>query len=206
MLKTFLLTRRRALSHSPASLPAERQRAVTGSTIAGLAARFLIAPSALMQLTHDEAMVIVGYMTPRRIAMGTTFISQGDNRETGYMVLLLRGEVTVENLAVSRRGQHTVTVLAPGSLIGEISLVDGSARLASCTASTDVLCATLSRGALEQLTHDDPRTAAKLLLAVAVRIGSRLRETTDKVRLYSQLTQAMQQEIDALMPTPERHR
>ena len=47
----------------------------------------------------------------------------------------------------------------------------------------------------------DPKTAAKLLLAISLRIAARMRETADKVKLYAQLTQAMQQEIDALMPT-----
>ena len=117
------------------------------------------------------------------------------------MVLLLEGEVTVENIIVSRRTPVTVTVLGPGSLIGEMGLVDGQARLASCTASTDVNCAILSRAALGKLSEDSPHTAAKLMFAVSLRVAERLRETTEKLKLYSQLTQAMQQEIDHLMPT-----
>ena len=48
--------------------------------------------------------------------------------------------------------------------------------------------------------------AAKLLLAISTRIVERLRDVTDKVRLYSDLVQVMQQEIDRLMPTPDRRR
>ena len=117
------------------------------------------------------------------------------------MLLLLEGEVTVENIVVSRIDPVTVSVLGPGSLIGEMGLIDGQARLASCTASTNVTCAILSRAALEKLSQDDPQTAAKLLLAVSMRIAERLRDTTEKVKRYSQLVQAMQQEIDHMMPT-----
>jgi CRP/FNR family transcriptional regulator, cyclic AMP receptor protein len=39
------------------------------------------------------------------------------------------------------------------------------------------------------------------MMAVSLRIAQRLRDTADKLKLYSQLTQAMQQEIDKLMPT-----
>ena len=187
---------------APELMPArQRMRAVEGSDTAELAARLLIAPTALMQLSHNEAMVIVSYMIPRSISMGTTFINEGDTSDTGYMMLLLEGEVTVESIIVSRHTPVTVTVLEPGSLIGEMGLVDGQPRLASCTASTDVSCAILSRAALEKLSHDHPETAAKLMFAVSLRIAERLRETAEKLKRYAQLVQAMQQEIDHLLPT-----
>ena len=179
----------------------ERMRSVEGSSTAELAARLLIAPTALMQLTHDEALTVVSYMMPRKIAMGMTFINEGDKNDTGYMMLLLEGEVTVESIVVSRHAPVTLNVLGPGSLIGEMGLVDGQPRLASCTASTDVRCAILSREALRKLSRDDPKTAAKLMFAVSLGIAQRLRETSEKLKLYSQLVQAMQQEIDSLMPT-----
>ncbi|RYG09753.1 MAG: cyclic nucleotide-binding domain-containing protein, partial [Burkholderiales bacterium] len=54
--------------------PKERMRAIEGSSTAELAASLLIAPTALMQLTREEALKIVSYMLPRKIAEGTTFI------------------------------------------------------------------------------------------------------------------------------------
>lgn len=176
-------------------------RAIEGSGTAELAARLLIAPTALMQLSYEEAMVIVSYMMPSLISMGTTFIKEGDKSDTGYMLLLLEGEVTVESIIVSRHIPVTVRVLEPGSLIGEMGLVDGQPRLASCTASTDISCAILSRAALEELSEDHPKTAAKLMFAVSLRIAERLRETAEKLKKYAQLVKAMQQEIDHLMPT-----
>lgn len=180
--------------------PQERRRAIEGSSTAELAARLLIAPTALMQLTPEEALTVVSYMIPQKIAAGTTFITEGDKSDTGYMLLVVEGEVTVESILVSRRTPVTVSVLGPGSLVGEMGLVDGRARLASCTASTDVRCAVLSRAALGTLGADDPRTAAKLMFAVSLRIAERLRDATEKLKKYSQLTQAMQQEIDRLLP------
>lgn len=187
---------------SPEKLnPGKRMQAIEGSSAAELAAKLLIAPTALMQLTHEEAFTVVSYMTPRKIPMGTTFITEGDESDTGFMMLLLEGEVIVENIVVSRRTPVTVTVLGPGSLIGEMGLVDGQARLASCSATTDSRCAVLTRAALEKLSKDDPHTATKLMFAIAARIAERLRETSEKLKMYTQLVQAMQQEIDHLMPT-----
>ena len=179
----------------------DRMRAIEGSHTAELAANLLIAPTALMQLTFAEAMVVVSFMVPSKIPMGTTFIKEGDKTDTGYMLLLLEGEVTVESISVSRNAHGTVTVLGPGSLIGEMGLVDGQARLSSCTASTDVRCAILSREALKTLSIEDPSTAAKLMFAVSLRIAERLREMTDKLKMYSQLVEAMQQEINHFLPS-----
>jgi CRP/FNR family transcriptional regulator, cyclic AMP receptor protein len=95
----------------------------------------------------------------------------------------------------------TVTVLGAGSLIGEMGLLDGEPRSASCTASTAVRAAVLTRAGLEVLMVEQPMVAAKLLLAVSLRIAQRQRDTADKLKLYTQLVAAMQQEIDRLMPT-----
>ncbi len=179
----------------------KRMKALEGSDSASLAATLLTAPTALMQLTAEEAKVVVSYMKPRKIAEGTIFIKEGDRRDTGYMMLVLDGEVTVENIVVSRTSAVTVNVLGPGSLIGEMGLVDGEPRSATCTATSDVRAAVLTREALEKLMNDESRIGGKLMMAVSLRIAERLRETADKLRLYSQLTQAMQQEIDRLMPT-----
>jgi len=160
----------------------------------------LAAPSALMQLSHREARTVVAHMKPHKIPEGTTFIREGDVDETDFMLLLLDGEVTIETIVVSRTEPITVTVLGPGSLIGEMGLLDGAPRSASCTAMTDLRCAILTRDAMNQLLDHEPRTAAKLMMAISLRIAQRMRENQDKLKLYAQLTQAMNEEINDLMP------
>ncbi len=181
-------------------IPLERLRSIAGSTSADRAAEMLTAPTALMQLSHEEARAVVAYMQPRRIAEGTTFIREGDTAQTDFMLLVLGGEVTIESIVVSRTAPITVTVLGPGSLIGEMGLLDGAPRSASCTAMTDLRCAILTRDAMNQLLNDDPQTAAKLMMAISMRIAERMRECQDKLKLYAQLTQAMNEEINELMP------
>lgn len=191
---------RKQAEASDSVMPEERMRAIEGSSSADLAADMLTAPTALMQLTHEEARVVVSYMQPRKIPEGTTFIKEGDTQETDFMLLVLDGEVTIESIVVSRTEPITLTVLGPGSLIGEMGLLDGEPRSASCTTISTVRCAILTRAALQQLLEDDPSTAAKLMMAVSLRIAQRMRESADKLKLYAQLTQAMQQEIEKLMP------
>jgi CRP-like cAMP-binding protein len=163
------------------------------------AAELLMAPSALMHLTMDEARVVVGYMRPQFIPNNTTFIREGDAADEGFMALLLEGEVVVESVTVSRTEPLTIGVLAPGSLIGEVGLVDREPRSASCTTSADSLCAILSREAFECLINEEPRIGSKLLLAISARLAERLRDNARKLRLYAKLAKAMQLEIDNLL-------
>lgn len=184
------------------SLPTSGHQAcgLENSSTADLAAELLVAPTALMRLTLEEARTVVHYMQPHRINEGTTFIKEGDTRDTAFMMLILDGEVTVETIVVSRIEPVTVTVLGRGSLVGEMGLLDGEPRSASCTASTPLSCAILSRRALEDLMDDQPLVAAKLMMAVALRIAARLRDNADKLKMYVQLTQVMQQEIGHRAP------
>lgn len=165
-----------------------------------VAAEMLTAPSALMQLSLDEARVVARYMRPKFFEEGSVFIREGDSQNTGFMALVLDGEVTVESIVVSRVSPITVTVLGAGSMHGELGLIDGLPRSASCTASSDLRCLLLTREGVLQLLQDQPALGAKLMMAIAMRIGERLRDNTEKLKKYAQLTKAMQQEIDSLLP------
>ncbi len=71
--------------------------------------------------------------------------------------------------------------------------------MASCTAETDLFCAVLTREALQSLVEEEPAIGAKLLMAVSARIAERLRDTVRKLRLYANLAQTMQVEINRIM-------
>ncbi|MGI9134435.1 MAG: cyclic nucleotide-binding domain-containing protein [Rhodoferax sp.] len=174
-----------------ASAAAERARAAFEH-----AATLLTAPSALMSLSMEEARIVVGYMSPKLFPADTTFIREGDANDEGFMALLLEGEVVVEAITVSRTEPVTITVLGPGSLVGEVGLVDKEPRSASCTTSTDSLCAILTRDGLARLIANEPMAGAKLLLAIAARLAERLRDNARKLRLYAKLAKAMQQELE----------
>lgn len=113
------------------------------------------------------------------------------------MALILEGEVVVESIAVSRTEPRTVSILGPGSLIGEVGLLDQEPRSASCTASTALYCAILSRTSLELLLQENPQVGARLLLAISTLLAQRLRDNARKLRLYANLATVMQKEIDS---------
>jgi CRP-like cAMP-binding protein len=156
-----------------------------------------------MRLSLDEARVVVRYMSPRFLPSGTTFIKEGDAGDGGFMALVIEGDVVVEPITVKRTEPITVRVLGPGALVGEMGLVDNEPRSASITASSDVMCAILTREAVDRMVSEDPVMAAKLLLSVSAHIAERLRNTSRQLKLYARLASAMQEEIDLLTRVTE---
>ena len=162
------------------------------------AADMLITKGALVELSHDDARVVVDYMTPRRFPAGTVLMRQGQAEEAGFMVLLLDGEVTVESSVHGDDETMVVSVLQAGNLIGEMGLLDGGKRSATCVASSHVNAAVLSREQLTALLNDVPQVAARLLLAMSKRLVDHLRETNRKLLTFAQLSKALQQELDGV--------
>jgi len=166
-----------------------------GTTGSEVAAQLLAAPAARTGLNLDEARVIAGYMTARFIPAETTFIREGDASDSGFMALLIDGDVVVERVNINQGEPVTIRVMGSGSLIGEIGLVDSEPRSASCTAATDVWCAILTREGVDRMIQHDPVVAARLLLGVSANIAELLRDTTRQLKLYARLATAMREEL-----------
>lgn len=163
------------------------------------AASLLVTPMALGELSLDDAKHVISFMRPKRILEGTVFIKENEAAHTDYMLLVLKGEVTVEGEISSVQENLIVSVMGPGSLIGEMGILDGAPRSATCTASTDVTVAVLARDDLKRLMEQNPKVAARFLMAVSTSMAERLRETTRKLKSFSQVNRALQQELGAVM-------
>ena len=109
----------------------------------------------------------------------------------------VEGEVLVDNEVASMDDSMVMSVIGPGSLIGEMGVLDGAPRSASCTATSDLAVAVLSREALLTLIKSNPAVAARLMLAISKRLSDRLREANRKIRTLGGLSRALQQELNA---------
>jgi len=164
-----------------------------------VAARLLVTSSALADLTLSDALKVVGYMRPKLIKAGMVIIQEGEVKQTDYMLLVLEGDIAVENELPGLHESMVVNIMGPGHLIGEMGVLDGAPRSATCTANTDIAAAVLSRTALMRLLKDDPRLGARLLLAISKRMADRLRETTRKLKTFAQMNKALQQELNVAL-------
>ncbi|HET9820875.1 MAG TPA: cyclic nucleotide-binding domain-containing protein [Burkholderiaceae bacterium] len=163
-----------------------------------LATDLLRKPPALIGLTEAEARCVASAMQLIDYPKGARLMREHDRTATGYMLLLLEGEVSVELEEPGRSEGVAISVLGRGSLLGEMSLIDGEPRSSNVTALSPVQVAGLSRKGLELVIDQQPRVAAKLLAEVAGIIANRLRALSDQLRMYAQLTESQQREIDRL--------
>ncbi len=143
--------------------------------------------SALFDLDDDEARCIVQYMRVVNLPRGSLLFREGEAQRTDHMLLILSGDVSVDVSDGVHAAGLAVSVLGPGSLVGEMAMLDGGPRSATCTAMNDVVAAGLSRLGLQRLSEEHPKVAVRLMVAIAQRVGDRLRAMGEQLRLYAQL-------------------
>ena len=183
------------------SSAAAASRARSLAEVPALAAQaidMLRSPHALFAFTPDEARAVVAHMRVATFPRGATLLRENDGRDTAEVLLLLEGEVAVEAGVESAAGAVPIASLGPGSLLGEVALLDGRPRSAHCTALSPVRAAALSRKSLEALLESHPRVAAKLMIELSQRIAERLRAMGLQLQVYAQLTASLQTEVDRL--------
>lgn len=88
--------------------------------------------------------------------------------------------------------------IARARLIGEMGVIDGGPRSASCTAITEVKRGVLSRTSLLTPIAEHPAAAARLMLGLSKELALRLREGNRRLRTLPQVTRALQLELDAV--------
>ena len=107
---------------------------VPDADLVRLARDLLLQPTALSNLDPTDARCIVTYMRFLECEEGAELIREGDQDPNSQILLVVHGEVSVENAVVSRTDPFVVTILGPGSLIGEMGLLDGAPRASTCVA------------------------------------------------------------------------
>lgn len=162
------------------------------------AIELLRTPNALGMLSADDALVVATHMRLVGYPAGAVLLKEGDQSPNSYMLLVLTGDVTVEmNDPLSNQGVE-VSVLGPGSLLGEMGLIDGEARSVSCVAASAVQAGGLSRKALERLIDLHPKVAARLMVAIAKRLSDRLRAAGQQLAMMSTMAGQLQGELQEL--------
>jgi len=160
-------------------------------------APLLLTSEALITLSLEDAKIVASYMTVSRLAPETVvFQANQTDVASDYMLLVLEGEILIEALS-SGDSTVIVNVLGAGHLIGEMGVLDGGPRSATCTAQTDVEVALLTRSRLEEVMEDHPRIASRFLMAIAKRLADRVRLGNHKLLMLNQVNDAMREEMNA---------
>lgn len=168
------------------------------------ATQLLLTPTDLANLSMADARSVAGFMKFQQVEAGAVFIKEGEVTHTDFMVLILEGNVSVESEAALADGGIEISNIGAGSLIGEMGLLDGAPRSATCTAITNLDVAVLSRGAVLELIKDNPAVAARLMSAISKRLADRLREANHHIKVLGGVNILLQQELNALRGAGEQ--
>ena len=130
------------------------------------------------KITREEARLLSSAMQVYRAEPGTPFIGEGDPGE--FLALLLDGKVEV----IKHYQTPDATLIATvggGKTLGEMSMIDGQPRFATCVAMSKATFAVLSRDDLLRIIEEQPALGAKLLLQLVVLLSQRLRIVSAKL-------------------------
>lgn len=131
--------------------------------------------------SRDDVDMLSDYMDVYRAQPGEIIIREGDGGD--FMLLILEGSVDILKKDVRGEQRHMTTV-GPGMTLGEMSMIDGEPRFATCLAIRTTLFAVLSRDSMAKIILDQPGLGSKLLVKLVTMLSLRLRQTSAKLLQY----------------------
>jgi CRP/FNR family cyclic AMP-dependent transcriptional regulator len=110
----------------------------------------------------DEWVAMLPERPPQRCPAGQVITREGESGIFMYLVLQGRVAISIQGTVVER--------VTPGSMFGEMALVDQSPRAATATAETPCMFLTINRNDFLSLVRSNPAFAVSMLKAVSERL------------------------------------
>jgi CRP-like cAMP-binding protein len=154
----------------------------------------LIPKCALLEnFSPAEVRLLAHFMDVYRAEAGTEVIREGDGGD--FMLMIIEGAVEVQKRDRWNTPQ-VIAIVDAGRVLGEMSMIDGEARFATCVATQPVLVAMLDRESLARIIVEQPMLGAKVLMELVLMLSQRLRATSQ--RLLGLLDEKSQRTVDVL--------
>ena len=112
--------------------------------------------------SKSELATIAQITTPADVTDGTVLCRQGDVGREAFVIVEGEASVTIDGAEMARLG--------PGSVCGEMALLDHGRRTATVTAVGPVKVLALSTSEFARLLRDAPAATRKMLVAVSNRL------------------------------------
>jgi CRP-like cAMP-binding protein len=127
---------------------------------------------------YAEIVAAARYFNLIEVEKGGSVFREGDAGT--FMCIVSTGRISVLK---SNQDDEKVEIatLSEGRAFGEMAVLDGERRSATCLAANDCVLLTLSKDSLDRMLLDIPATAAKVVRAVAVSLSKRLRLADGKL-------------------------
>jgi CRP-like cAMP-binding protein len=135
----------------------------------------------LSEFSAEDIARLTGHVGLYRARAGETIIREGDVGD--FMLLITHGEVDILKRGLHGQQQH-MTSVGGGTTIGEMSMIDGEPRFATCVTAEPTSFAVLTRDEMTRMTREEPRLASKILAKLVAMLSARLRQTSSQLLRY----------------------
>jgi sulfate permease, SulP family len=116
--------------------------------------------------------VIRDTLTRRAYSKGDLVFREGETSDELYVIA--KGSASVR-LHLGAGSETRLITFSPGTIFGELALLDQEARSASVEADDELVCYVLTRERFDELTRRHPAIAIKVLTNLGRELSSRLR-------------------------------
>ncbi len=132
-------------------------------------------------LEWSDVEQLSGYLQCYEVRAGTVVFSEGD--PGSYMCVLISGQIEI--LKEDHEGvQRRLVLMSPGKTVGEMSIIDGEPRSATCVATRDSVMLLLTKEHYIKITRERPMLAVHILSKLAKLMSQRLRGLTGQLVEY----------------------
>jgi CRP-like cAMP-binding protein len=132
----------------------------------------------LENFSLNEVRLLAHFMDVYRAEPAMEIIREGDGGD--FMLMVLEGRIEVHKRDRWNTPQQLATVDA-GRTLGEMSMIDGEARFATCVVVEPALLAVLNRESLARIIVEQPLLGAKILMELVLMLSQRLRATSERL-------------------------
>ena len=139
-----------------------------------------------------EIRLMTHFMHTYRAEAGQEILREGEPGD--FMMIVLEGRVEV--FKQDRwNAPRVIATVEEGRTLGEMSMIDGEPRFATCVATEPTLIAVLTRESLARIILEQPILGAKILMELALMLSQRLRQTSLKLVSYLDKQKELQEQI-----------
>jgi CRP-like cAMP-binding protein len=125
-----------------------------------------------------EIRLLSHFMQVYRAEPGIEIIREGEAGD--FMMMLIEGRIEV--FKQDRwNAPRLIALIEAGKTLGEMSMIDGEPRFATCVAVEPVTLAVLDRENLARIIVEQPMLGAKILMELVLMLSQRLRHTSGRL-------------------------
>ncbi len=132
----------------------------------------------LQDLDGDELRALQYFMQIYTVKQGTVVFREGE--PTNHLLIVVEGAVRITKKS-DQGSERTLGLADRGKTLGEMAMLDGGPRSASCIANLDTVFVALTRERFHELTRAHPAVAVKILRQLGSTLSRRLRHTSKQL-------------------------